>query len=212
MALAGTRNWAMVEGSLPLLWWLVLGLDLSWRKGYFGAGVHDWIGVRYDLPEQGPTMELPRKYLEETIIVLEPLTKPTGTLPLKQVQKALGKAARVGFVVPAASPFIASLWAGFRQGRLQALEGKPGTVVDRMPVRRFATAAKWFVTMLQEAIARKGSGSHILTRRMGSGRREPLDAGVPVISFDASPWGEVPSFGFVMSRNCTPTFSGHPVR
>ena len=30
--LVGTRNWALLEGSLPIRWWLVLGLDLSWRK------------------------------------------------------------------------------------------------------------------------------------------------------------------------------------
>ena len=61
-------------------------------------------------------MQLPREYLEETVDLLTPLTQPTGTIGVNKVQVALGKAARIGYVVPAASPYVASLWAGFRQG------------------------------------------------------------------------------------------------
>ena len=30
--MVGTREWALRKGSLPLLWWLVLGLELAWDK------------------------------------------------------------------------------------------------------------------------------------------------------------------------------------
>ena len=49
ICLVGTKAWALAEGTLPLLWWLVLGLDLSWGKGHFGTGPHEWIGVAYDV-------------------------------------------------------------------------------------------------------------------------------------------------------------------
>ena len=32
LSLLGTRTWALTEGSIPILWWLVLGLKLSWSK------------------------------------------------------------------------------------------------------------------------------------------------------------------------------------
>ena len=44
----------------------------------------------------------------------------THTHPVKLVQSALGKAARIGYVVPESSPFIASLWAAYAAGRKQA--------------------------------------------------------------------------------------------
>ena len=47
VSLAGTHGWALTEASLPILWWLVLGLSLSWKKRYFGKGAHPWIGVLY---------------------------------------------------------------------------------------------------------------------------------------------------------------------
>ena len=189
LTLVGTRKWALLEGSLPILWWLVLGLDLSWRKGYFGNGAHVWIGVNYDIGLKGPTMQLPREYLVDTVNLLTPLTKPTGTIGVHKVQVALGKAARIGYVVPSAAPYVASLWAGFRQGRLQAAAGSPGTSPHMLPIRRFATAAKWLVTLISEALASAGVNDDVLTRTMGSERRGSLPQGVPVISFDASPWG-----------------------
>ena len=95
LSLLGTRGWALTEGSIPILWWLVLGLKLSWSKGYFGDGPHEWIGVRYDIGTNGPTMELPRSYLEKTLEQLKPLCASRGSIPVRQVQSALGKAARI---------------------------------------------------------------------------------------------------------------------
>ena len=36
LSVAGTKQWALREGSLPILWWLILGLKLAWKKGSFG--------------------------------------------------------------------------------------------------------------------------------------------------------------------------------
>ena len=46
-AFAGTGKWALAEGSIPILWWLILGLSLAWKKRSFtnsGTSGHDWIG------------------------------------------------------------------------------------------------------------------------------------------------------------------------
>ena len=62
LAMVGTKQWALAEGSIPILWWLVLGLSPSWRKGSFtdsGTSGRDRIGVHYDFGIDGPTMELP---------------------------------------------------------------------------------------------------------------------------------------------------------
>ena len=185
----GTREFALREGSMLLLWWLVLGLDLAWNKGTFTDGSHDWIGVKYGMTDAGPTMELPVKYLEETVEALEPLCKASGTVALKKVQRALGKAGRIGYIVPDASPFVASLWAGFRAGRRSAEEGKPGTMKYRLPTRRFAVAAKWLSTLISQALRQEDRGRKALCRVMGNNRGKLNHKELPTISFDASPWG-----------------------
>ena len=95
----------------------MLGLSLAWKKGYFGDGGHPWIGVHYTIGPAGPTMELPAEYLRETLEVLKPLCATRGTIPTRTVQKSLGMAARISYVIPDAAPYIASLWAAYAAGR-----------------------------------------------------------------------------------------------
>ena len=91
VSMVGTEKWALTEGRISLLWWLVLGLKLSWKKGYFGDGAHEWIGVKYAIGYEGPTMELPPSYLQQTLDLLRPLSAPRGTNPTKLVHSALGR-------------------------------------------------------------------------------------------------------------------------
>ena len=71
-------------------------------------------------------MELPRAYLEQTLECLKPLRASRGTIRVKEVQTALGKAARIGYIVPDSSTYIASLRAGYTAGCKQPEETKPG--------------------------------------------------------------------------------------
>ena len=83
LALVGSRECAFVEGSIPILCWLVLGLGHSWLKGSLTEAKqtgHDWIGVRYALGPDGPTMELPHAYLADTLHLLTPLCATRGTI------------------------------------------------------------------------------------------------------------------------------------
>ena len=191
LALVGTKQWALEEASLPILWWLVLGLKLSWKKGSFGCGDHVWIGVLFGIGPSGPTMELPPIYLEQTLTLLKPLCIGSGTLPVREVQSAIGKAARIGYIVPDTSPYIASLWGGYAAGRRQAEEEKPGTSKHKLPVRRFSAAAQWLSTLLEEALNEVDFGAEALRRTMSDYDRgeDWLNAPLPTITFDASPWG-----------------------
>ena len=135
-------------------------------------------------------MTLPAKYLKDTVSALTPLCMPKGVVSLRTIQQALGKAARIGYVVPDTSPFIASLWPGYRAGRQAAADNKPGTSQDKLPCRRFAVAATWLCTLLREALSHEKLGVRALTRVMdNNGRKLAAAAGLPSISFDASPWG-----------------------
>ena len=134
-------------------------------------------------------MELPVVYIEQTIEALKPLTLTRGTVSVKQVQKSLGKAARIGYILPDTSPFIASMWAGYRAGCRQLPKSKPGTFQNRLPVRRFSVAAKWFSTLLEESLKLEARGTMALTRVMGNSVWKLQRSDLPRISFDASPWG-----------------------
>ena len=114
--MTGAKAWALLEGCLPILWWLVLGLKLPWKKGPFSCGEHDWIGVRFSSGPRGPTMELPPAYLEHTLALLRPLRAANATMTVKLVQSALGKAARIGYIVPDSSRYISSVWGGYSAG------------------------------------------------------------------------------------------------
>ena len=145
LAMVGSKLWALAEGSIPILWWLVLGLSLSWKKGSFtdsGTSGHDWIGVHYDFGIDGPTMELRRKYQEEALELLKPLCATHGSVGVKHVHTALGKTARIGYIVPDATPYVSSLWAGYKVGRTQAEKKKEGTSKHHLPARGFSSAAK----------------------------------------------------------------------
>ena len=53
-----------------VLWWLLLGVPLSWAKGaiYFGLGLHTWIGVVFSTPSEGVArMALPAPFVADII-------------------------------------------------------------------------------------------------------------------------------------------------
>ena len=182
LAMAGTKQWALAGGSIPILWWLVLGLNLAWKKRSFtdsGTSGHDWIGVHCGFGIDGPTMELPTKYWEETLELLKPLCATHGCIGVKHFHTALGKAARIGYIVPDSTPYVSSLWAGCRAGRKDAEEEKEGSSKHHLPARRFSSASKWFCTLVSEAPAQKDFGALALKRTMGNNRDKLKKADLP---------------------------------
>merc|ERR1712085_16112 len=78
---------------LVILWWLVLGIPLSWKKGFLtsGATPHRWIGIDYTLTAEGAVMRLPPAFVVELLARLLPLCSTKG-VELICSDDALGRA------------------------------------------------------------------------------------------------------------------------
>ena len=66
----GRRQQRRTTFGLLVLFWLVLGLPLSWTKGavYAGTDVHLWIGVRFEVIGRGVArMTLPPAFVKEVL-------------------------------------------------------------------------------------------------------------------------------------------------
>ena len=64
-----------------LLWWLVLGLPLAWKKGsvHMNEQPYDWIGVHFIPTAQGEVhMELPKQFLRDFLEALRPFCRTKG--------------------------------------------------------------------------------------------------------------------------------------
>ena len=105
---------------LVIVWWLVLGIPLSWKKGSLSEGSlpHRWIGIDYTLCDEGAIMRLPPQFIKDLLALIVPLCVPKGSVSRSRLDVVCGKAARVAHVVPAAKPFVAGLW-----GALSGAEG-----------------------------------------------------------------------------------------
>ena len=126
---------------MVILWWLTLGLPLSWKKGSMSDGSvpHRWIGIEYTLTEAGAIMRLPPQFVKDLLQLIDPICQTKGTIARGELDVLIGKAARVAFVVPAAKPFVAGLWGG--------LAAHPR---GRIPHRRLCFAASWVKALLSE--------------------------------------------------------------
>merc|ERR1712085_77085 len=174
---------------LVILWWLVLGIPLSWKKGFLtsGATPHRWIGIDYTLTAEGAVMRLPPAYVAELLARLLPLCSTKGVIAADELDALVGKAGRVAHVVPSAKPFVAGLWAGLSEVRASAREGRwespPGTV----PCRRLCFAASWIRALLAE-----DESCPLRLERLVSATPACPTLGGWVIEFDASIYGGGP--------------------
>jgi hypothetical protein len=184
---AGTISQVSTSLDLVLLWWLILGIPLSWSKGAViqGQEKHRWIGIDYQVVDNGALMTLPDKFLEDLAKLIEPLCHSTGTIALTELDGIIGKAARVAHVVPHARPFVAGLWGALsavqRLGRDGVREAPPG----RAACRRFCYAAAWV-----KALITADESSPLKLERLVSARQlqEQPTSGWS-IEFDASIYG-----------------------
>ena len=131
----------------------MLGIQISWKKGFFTATGHAWIGINYEIAAPGVAyMSLPPEYLESVAAALAPLTSKTGSTSVRAARTAVGKAARVAQVVPEAMPFAGSLSAALTASLRQAAGGRREAPPDKVANIRFACAARWFLTLIQGAV------------------------------------------------------------
>ena len=171
-----------------LIWWLLLGLPLSWKKGHYydNGQKHVWIGVEFSIREDGAAvMELPKKYLEEVSVLLEPLVAGTGSIPLNEALCTVGKAGRISQIVKEVRPFTGALYAAYTVAVRQDLIGPRQAPKRHAPCARFATAAQWLKLLIS------GEDNEIFPLRqvvshLSRPRATMMDV---VMQVDASPWG-----------------------
>merc|ERR1712194_147420 len=168
VSLRATEAQAKSTLDLVILWWLVLGILLSWKKGFLTAGAepHRWIGIDYTLTAEGALMRLPPAFVADLLVRLLPACSPTGLIAMHDLDALIGKAARVAHVVPTAKPFVAGLWAGLSEVKASAAEGRRVAPPGMIPCRRLCHAASWIRALL----AADESCPLRLERRAGRGR------------------------------------------
>ena len=179
---------------LLLLLWLTLGAPIAWPKVVLtcldGAPAPcRWIGVDYDLTPDGARMRLPAEFVAELLAQLDHLLARGGSLSDSEVHQLCGRAGRVAYVVPAATPFASAIRAALedsrRVGRDRRRAGQRGWHASS----RFRVAAQWFAAVLR-GTPLPGAGTLELERLILPGGPPRLVAGQCwAVVFDASPWG-----------------------
>ena len=175
--------------SLVVLFWLVLGIPLSWRKGALHACTepHQWIGVVFASPRPGVArMWLPAAFIEALATLCRAFAPGKGHQPLASAHALVGKGGRVAHVLPLTRPFVASLFAALsgatKAADAGAKEAPPGAVA----CRRFAYGARMLLRILgfEDRRAPVPHSRDILAVR-------PLTPPLTKrrIEIDASPWG-----------------------
>ena len=139
-----------IEGLI--VWWLLLGVPLSWTKGSYtrGSEPHKWIGIIYKIVDEGALMRLPPEYVRDLLALLEPACSLKGSLQLTDFDILIGKAGRVAHVVPAAKPFVAGLWGALAAVSAAVRSGSPVCRPGTIPCRRVCYSASWLRAWLTE--------------------------------------------------------------
>ena len=168
VSVVGTEEQRNIAIDLVLLWWLVLVLPLAWLKGLATRGVHRWIGADFELvnwntatePQQqrmqdsswAAAIRPPPEFLEDLAADLAVLASGAGAVTVQVADRTVGRAGRLAYLVPACRAFVLSLYAALTAGKA-ALEQAQGRQTDatsgRLPVARFASAARWLLALIR---------------------------------------------------------------
>ena len=138
----GPRSRRSTTFRLLVLWWLGLGIPLSWRKGvvHDGTTPYTWIGVLFSAPAPGiARMTLPHQFVEELLELCRAFLTASH-LALTKADALVGKAGCVAYVLPLTRPFVATLYAALaaplRAWAVRAREAPPpGCRLPPVPAR-----------------------------------------------------------------------------
>ena len=125
-------------------------------------------------------------YLEDLLSILKPFCSDTGSSTLKDAEKMVGKSNRVAQVVPAALPFVSSLYAALTAVKRDLESGRNKSTGRRITAKKFCTGARWLRALIQG-----GDDVPLPLRRtvLATGPPQSVQAGW-IIQFDASTTGE----------------------
>jgi len=186
----GTTEENELAIDLVILWWSVLGLPLALKKGLWTEEEHRWIGAIFAvrLTTTGPeaVVTVPPDFAQDLANLLAPLAAPKGHFPAADLDKILGKAGRLAYLIPGAKPFVVALWgaqAGAQEAaRQHRQEAPPGQYASA----RFRRSAAWLRTLLDPP---KKSGQHFPLEQVVRTDLPEISPTAWTIQFDASPWG-----------------------
>ena len=125
---------------------------------------------------------------------LAPLSVGAGHASLGQARKVVGQAQRLAQVIPEAQPWAAALWAALTAAVQASLLPRKETPPGRLPASGFASAARWFLVLLNGAV--------LPLRRVATPQPHTTITAEPIgMAFDARPWG----WGAVLTKHgvCT---------
>ena len=177
-----------ISFSLAILWWLVLGVPLSWKKGavYGGTVPHTWIGVDFCCPSPGVgRMWLPRPFVIELIRLCKAFLS-VNFLPVGSADALVGRAGRVAHVLDHTRPWVSSLYRALAES-LRALEARAREAPPKMVAcRRFRHGARQLLRVLRfnDRHAPVPNSKDILATTL-----PPPDPATHRMEIDASPWG-----------------------
>ena len=156
-----------------VLFWLVLGYDLSWHKGQLGHDI-DWIGFHIAHTPQSVTAEIKGDYMEDLLSITERI-KTMNIVPRKTLQSYAGKCSHVANLLFAWKPYLEPFWAAL-------YTPKPSRAFKRGIWRVQVEQALFWV----HAFLSKSQGTLSRTWLLSA----YLNQGTPLtFTLDASPWG-----------------------
>ena len=182
-----------------ILWWLVLGVPLSWKKGILveAEQKHTWIGVDFVLRKGGlSAMTLPDKFAKELADQLGPFCSLKGHSSRKEAEVIVGRVARVAHVIAEARPFSAALWTALTESDRAHRAGQREAPPGRVAHRRFAFGARWVKALLEGS----PDAPFLLEREVRADGPRPASLSSWSLATDASPWGG----GAVLLHNGVP--------
>jgi len=187
---AGTSSSCSEALDLLACWWLALGLPLAWAKGTFSTGSHQWIGAAFSHKwVQGVSacsVAVPQKFANELFELLGPFAAGSGSIPEATVDRMLGKAGRLSYIVPGSRPYVAALWGALAASRAANAKSRREAAPNQHAARRFASAAVWLRTLLRPPGPAQGL---LPLEQIVLLDLPPISKNAPAIQADASPWG-----------------------
>ena len=172
----GSPERIMVNQAVLLVWWMCLGLPLSWSKVQRGDRVV-WIGAQIQTSSESTVLTLPVELLDRLLEETRDLLR-ASSVGLARLRRYAGRLSWVAGVVWALKAVLSPLWAA-----LADRGGAAGGTVKgegKVAVVRIAHALKWIHAFLS-----RKRGSIERTYRTA----ERFTQVVVQLVTDASPWG-----------------------
>ena len=153
ITLAGTGVENRCTGAVALMWWLALGLRISWNKGAFLQCV-TWIGAQISAPRPDRvTVSLPEKYAKDVVDLLNAVRDVDASAGF--LRQLAGKLSFAASVVPVLWAHVSCIWAALRDSEAAAgarsagRKGQAKWSAKTTPVcnRRYRHAVEWLLLL-----------------------------------------------------------------